>query len=293
MEHNAASAVTVAVCGATGRQGGAVARRLLESGWTVRALTRNPQGRPAHALAALGAEVVGADMGDKAALRKAFDGASGVYSVQNGMVSGFDAEVTHGRNVAEAAQDVGMKHLVYASAGVGRAGTGVHSWEAKVRVEDHLRTLGLPFTILRPMAFMELMTDRSLYPALGTWSVWPRLMGDERPVIWIAVEDVGSIAAIVFADRDAWLGRELALAADVRSLAECRSLYREIVGRSPRALPIPLWLFDRFTRKDLTVMWRWLRTNPVEYNLADTRAILPTVMTVPEWLRRSRQAASA
>jgi uncharacterized protein YbjT (DUF2867 family) len=264
----------------------------LESGWAVRALTRKPQGRPAQALEALGAEVVGADMNDTSSVRRAFDGVDGVYSVQNGMVSGFDAEVAQGRNVAEAAKDAGVKHLIYASAGIGRAGTGVPSWEAKVRVEEHVRTLGLPFTILRPMAFMELMTDPSFYPALGTWSVWPRLMGEHRPVVWIAVEDVGSIAAIMFAHREDWLGRELALAADVRSLAECRSLYRDAVGRAPRAFPIPLWLFDRFTRKDLTIMWRWLKANQVDYDLAATTAVLPTVMTVPEWLRASRPARS-
>jgi uncharacterized protein YbjT (DUF2867 family) len=286
------TAATVAVCGATGRQGGAVARRLLERGWTVRALTRKPQGRPAEALARLGAEVVGADMNDKSSLRMAFDGVNGVYSVQNGMASGFETEVAQGRNVAEAAKDAGVKHLVYGSAGIGRAGTGVPSWESKVRVETHLRTLELPFTILRPMAFMELMTDRSFYPAVGTWSVWPRLMGEERPIVWIAVEDLGSVAAIVFTNRDHWVGRELALAADVRSLAECRSLYRDVVGRKPRSFPMPLWLFDRFTRKDLTIMWRWLRTGTVEVDPAATRAILPTAMTVGEWLGASRQAAS-
>jgi uncharacterized protein YbjT (DUF2867 family) len=290
MEANAAG--TVAVCGATGRQGGAVARRLLESGWAVRALTRKPQGRPAQVLAALGAEVVRADMDDTSSVRRAFDGVDGVYSVQNGMVSGFDAEVAQGRNVAEAAKAAGVKHLVYGSAGLGRAGTGVPSWEAKLRVEEHVRALGLPFTILRPMAFMELMTDPSFYPAVGTWSVWPRLTGEQRPIIWIAVEDVGSIAAIVFADRDRWLGRELALAADVRSLAECRDLYREAVGRAPRAFPMPLWLFDRFTRKDLTIMWRWLKTNEVDYDLGATRAILPTVMTVAEWFRARSQPAA-
>jgi uncharacterized protein YbjT (DUF2867 family) len=259
----------------------------LERGWAVRALTRKPQGRRAQALARLGAELVGADMTDASSLRRAFDGVDGVYSVQNGMVSGFDAEVAQGCNVADAAKAAGVKHLVCGSAGVGRAGTGVPSWEAKVRVEEHIRSLGLPFTILRPTAFMELMTDPSLYPAVGTWSVWPRLTGEHRPIAWIAVADVGAVAAIVFANRGDWLGRELPLAADVRSLAECRTLYRDALGRAPRAFPMPLWLFDRFTRKDLTVMWRWLKVNEVDYDLAATRAILPTAMTVPEWLRRA------
>ena len=285
--------LTVAVCGATGRQGGAVARRLLQHGCRVRALTRKPRGRAAAALAAMGAEVVAADMADRASLRTAFDRADGVYSVQNGMVNGFDAEVIQGRAVAEAAKDSGVRHVVYGSAGTGEPGTGVPSWESKVLVEDHMRALSVPLTILRPVAFMELMTDASLYPAVGAWSVWPRVMGETRPVYWLAVEDLGAIAAIAFANRDAWLGRDITLAADVQNLAECRALYREVMGRPPRSLPMPLWLFDRFTRKDLTVMWRWLRVHPFEVDPAATRAVLPAASTVREWLIAQRRASEA
>jgi uncharacterized protein YbjT (DUF2867 family) len=263
-----------------------VARRLLREGWTVRALTRKPHRRAAQTLSALGAEVVAAEMGDVASLRVAFEGAHGVYSVQNGLNSGFDAEVAHGRNVAQAATDAGVQHLIYGSAGFGQPGTGVPSWESKVLVEQHTRALGVPFTILRPVAFMELMTDASFYPAVGTWNVWPRLSGEDRPIYWLAIDDVAAVAAIAFADREGWVGRELALAADVRSLAECRALYREIHGRPPRSWPMPLWLFDRLTRKDLTAMWRWVRTHDFEVDPDQTRAILPSALTVPEWLRR-------
>ena len=283
---------TVAVCGATGRQGTAVARRLLGEGFAVRALTREPNGPRARALAANGAHVVAADMDDEASLRRAFDGADGVYSVQNGMASGFRAEVAQGRNVGQAAKAASAKHVVYASAGTGRAGTGVPSWESKVIIERHLHELDLPLTILRPTAFMELMTDRSFYPAVGTWRLWPRLTGEHRPIPWLAVDDLGAIAAIAFARRDEWVGRELTLAADLRSLAECRLLFREVMGRAPRSLPMPRWLFDRFTRHDPTTMWEWLRTGTVEVDLAATRAALPSALSVSEWLRDRREAAT-
>lgn len=93
----------VVVAGATGRQGGAVVRHLLSDGWRVRALTRKPSGRRAQRLAGLGAEVVGADMGNLATLGPAFSDAYGVYSVQNPMISGLDGEVVQGKNVADAA----------------------------------------------------------------------------------------------------------------------------------------------------------------------------------------------
>ncbi|HJR86127.1 MAG TPA: NmrA family NAD(P)-binding protein, partial [Acidimicrobiia bacterium] len=142
----------VAVCGATGRQGGAVARSLLRSGWKVRALTRRPDRESARALGRLGADVVRSDMDDPSSLRRAFEGAQAIFSVQNGLISGFEREVAQGRNVADVAKEVGARHLVYASAGTGERGTGIPSWEAKLEVEDHMKRLDLPFTSLRPRA---------------------------------------------------------------------------------------------------------------------------------------------
>lgn len=278
----------IAVCGATGRQGGAVARSLLERGWTVRALTRNPLSPAATALAGSGADVVEADMDEPESLRHAFDGAYGVFSVQNGMVSGFEVEIAQGRNVADAAAEMGVEHLVYGAAGTGERGTGIPSWEAKLDVESHIEALGLPSTSLRPEAFMELMTDKGYYPAVGTWRIWPRITGDDVGIAWLAVEDVGVIAAEVFAHPESHLGKSLTLVADVQTLAECRETYTEVMGKPPSTFPLPVWLFDRFTRRDVTAIWRWVRTGTFEVDTAPTRAIHPGALTVREWMVRQR-----
>ena len=286
-------AETIVVCGATGRQGGAVAKSLLAGGWTVRAMSRRPDQEKAQRLSDQGAQVVQADMDDPQSLRSALEGAYGVYSVQNGIASGFDREVAQGRNVADAAHSAGVRHLIYGSAGSGRAGTGVPSWEAKVPVEEHIRSLGLPYTILRPLAFMELMTDPSFYPAVGTWRIFPRLTGEDRQIPWLSVGDLGTIAATAFARSDEFIGKELTLTADVRTLAECRSLYREILGKDPRTFPLPIWLFDRFTRSDPTTMWRWLRAGKLEFDSEVTRAVAPSAKTVREWLVGIRDTKAA
>lgn len=278
----------VVVCGATGRQGGAVARSLIGHGWRVRGLTRKPKQSKAHDLVAAGAEMIAADMEDPGSLRAAFEGAYGVFSVQNGILSGFDREILQGRNVADAAKQAGVSHLVYASAGTGESGTGIASWEAKLEVERHMRRLDLPFTSLRPRALMELMTDRSFYPAVGTWRIWPRLSGEDRPIAWLAVEDVGHVTAVVFDDPRSHLGRTLDLAGDVKSLAECRSLYREVMGDDPRTFPMPMWLFDRFTRHDVTDMWRWLRDGRVALETEPTLRLHPGALTVHDWLVKTR-----
>ncbi len=283
----------IAVVGATGLQGSAIVRRLLDQGWRVRALTRSPQGKRGRALAAIGAEVIGADSADEASLERSFAGASGVYSVQNHHVSGYDGEIEQGKNVADAVASQGVAHLVYASAGTGVAGTGIGSWETKVEVTEYARRLGVPLTILRPMAFMELMTERRFYPAASVWHLMPKLMGRSRPVGWLSVEDLAVIAAKAFADPDAFVGRDLALTSDVQSIEECRAIWRDVTGRTPHRFPMPAWLFERFSGTDETTMWQWLRHNHIDLDTRPTYEIHPKALTVRAWLLHSKHTSSS
>jgi uncharacterized protein YbjT (DUF2867 family) len=280
----------IVVIGATGRQGGAVARHLLTEGWQVRALTRNPQSERAQALAALGATVVQGNMEDPASLDQAFAGAYGVYSVQNPYIDGPEAEIRQGKHVAESAKAAGVQHLVYGSAGVGKQATGIPSWDSKLQIEQHAHELSLPLTILRPTAFMELMVDKELYPAVAAWHVMPKLMGSARKVPWLCTDDLGAIAATVFARPDDFVGQDLKLASDEKSIDECRVIYRAVMGKNPPRFPIPVWLFARFgfVGKDLLAMYRWLRTGNLEVDPAMTRAIHPGALSVEEWLRRQK-----
>jgi uncharacterized protein YbjT (DUF2867 family) len=280
----------VAVTGATGRQGGAVARHLLSDGWPIRAVTRRPDGPAARALAALGADVVRADMMHKTELMQAFRGVYAVYSVQNFMPDGTDAEITQGRNVADAAKACGVEHIVYSSAGTGATDTGIGSWNSKLTVEAHIKALELPLTVLRPMAFMELMTDKGYVPPVSTWSLMPRLMGPDRPVGWIGVDDLGAIAARAFAEPDRFVGAQLSLAADVQSVSQCRQIWYEVYGRPPRRIPMPVWMFKRFVGSDLINMWRWLRTAEFGIDPTTTRSLLPSALTIREWLDRRRSS---
>ena len=272
-----------------------MARHLVADGWSVRALTRTPDSAKARTLAGLGMEVVGADMSDRSSLDVAMDGAHGLFSVQNGMLSGFEAEVAQGRNVADAARAAGVRHVVYGSAGIGSR-TGIPSWDAKVAITEHLRSLELPLTVFRPEAFMELMSDPAFFPPVAVWHVMPKLMGRGRVVPWLAVDDLGAIVAKAFADPSGFIGADISLAADVKSIDECRSEWTRVFGRRPRSFPMPAWLFERVAGhagKDLPVMWRWLRTGSVPEDTSPTREILPGALTVTQWLERQREASAS
>jgi uncharacterized protein YbjT (DUF2867 family) len=167
-------------------------------------------------------------------------------------------------------------------------GTGVPAWESKLVIEEHMKSLGLPLTILRPMAFMELMTEKNFFPPVSTWHIMPKLMGGSRKLPWLCTDDLGFIVAKAFAEPDRFVGKELQLASDVHSLDECRTIYREVMGKNPPRFPLPVWLFERFgfVGKDLGIMWRWLRTASFDLDTETTRTIHPDALTVRAWLKK-------
>ena len=232
--------------------------------------------------------MVKADSEEPASLERSLAGVHGVYSVQNHHISGHDGEIRQGRNVADAVARTGVSHLVYASTGNGGGGTGIRSWDAKATVTEHARHLGVPLTVLRPTAFMELTTEKKFYPPASVWHVMPRVMGESRRIGWISVEDLAVIAEKAFADPGRFAGQDLSLASEVLSIQECRTAWREVMGKSPRRFPMPLRLFERFTGTDETTMWRWLRENDMDFDTSITKEIHPGARTFREWLATRR-----
>ena len=276
---------TIAVLGATGRQGGQVIRHLLEGGWDVRAISRKPEGKKAATLNRQNVEVVQADLEDSKSLDTAFANAYGLFSMQAPHSGSIEIEIRQGKNAARAAERAGIRHVVYGSGGPGDDETGIEQWDAKIEVARGMRELGLPLTVLRPMAFMELMVDPTFFPQSSTWYTMPKLVGLDCRIPWLSVRDLGAIAALAFADPEHFIGKDLRLAADVKSLAECRAIYQEVRGKNPPRFPMPLFLFQRFVGDDVLNMWRWLAVNPVDLDTGPTYAVHPGAMDVRTWLR--------
>ncbi|KAF2144830.1 uncharacterized protein K452DRAFT_285154 [Aplosporella prunicola CBS 121167] len=145
---------TIAVTGATGTQGGSVARILLATGaWKVRAITRNPNGNAAQTLATKGAEVVGADFDDEDSLVKAFEGVEAIFAVTNfweHLLAGKspseagEIEAKHAVNLAKAAsQTETLQHYVWSTLPSANDGTNgqchVPHFDYKARVDQRIR----------------------------------------------------------------------------------------------------------------------------------------------------------
>jgi NAD(P)H dehydrogenase (quinone) len=140
----------IAITGAAGKTGSAVIRALAVRGQPVRGLVRRPE-QQAHILAQGATEAVVGDLADPGILRVVIGGASAVYHICPNM---HPAEEAIGRAVIAAAQEAEIQHFVYHSVLHPQVEAMPHHWQ-KLRVEEHLFTSGLPYTILQPTAYMQ------------------------------------------------------------------------------------------------------------------------------------------
>lgn len=277
------------VIGATGRQGGAVAKYLLKAGWKVRALTRNPDQPKARELKESGADVIKGDLDKPEQIRLFFEDIYGVYSVQNPWITGLKKETEHGIRIAELAAAAGVQHLVYSSAGPGTSDTGVPHFNSKIPIEKKIKELGIPYTILRPAGFMELMSDKDFVPPLMIWNVTGKMLGEDFPLSWISCDDVGAVAKTVFSNPEEFKNKEIELVGDIRSMRECREIYTSVYGKRPLRIPAPVWLF-RLMQKDLWLMHEWMKSQEFTPELlATTKQLHPEVMDVESWMKKKAQ----
>lgn len=277
----------VLVTGATGHQGGAVARHLLRRpGFRVRALTRDPGKEAAKALADSGAEVVRGDMDDRASLDRVLEGAYGVFSVQNFWETGYDREIEQGVRLVDAAGDHGVEHIVYSSVGSAHRNTGLAHFESKWLIEEHLRASGLPRTIFRPVFFMDNWEAPMLRDGILSGSLAQPLSPD-RPFQQVAVDDVGAFVALAFGARDEWLGRELDLAGDDRNLPEVARAFSRVLGRPVEYVQVPWDAYREAAGEEYYRMFRWFEDVGYDADIPALRRILPDLTDFEGYLEKA------
>lgn len=276
---------TVLVTGATGNQGGAAARSLLRDGWHVRALVRDVSTPAARVLRSAGAELVPGDMTDRDGLTAAMRDAHGVFSVQpaNGAPHFNEGEVRMGVNVAEAALAAGVRHLVYTSVGGADRGSGISHWNTKWEIEQHIATLDLPVTVLRPVMFME-NHAHAHYGVTGELSVL-RMSAPAARIQMIAVADIGEFAALALADPDRYLGQALELAGDELTREDAVTAIARATGRELHLPPIPREVAQRLGT-DLDDLDRAKNFGGWQADIPALRALHPSLLTFPAWLER-------
>jgi uncharacterized protein YbjT (DUF2867 family) len=245
--------LTVVVTGSTGKQGGAVARGLLERGHKVRAVTRDPNSSQAKSLVNAGATLVAASLEDTAAITKALEGATSLFAMTTPFGGGTDAETRQGVAAADAARAAGV-HLVFTSVNSANRQTGVPHFDSKYEVEKHIAKVGVRATILAPAFFMDNLYFGKAQLAKGIYAV---ALPPTRKLAQIAVEDIGAVAVRVLEDAARFTGKRFDLAGDELTGNDVVAILSRVTGRAFAYYQVPLDVIGQHMGDDAVKMYEW------------------------------------
>lgn len=300
----------IAVVGATGAQGGGLARAILDDrngGFAVRALTRNVQSDNARALAARGAEVIAADSDDEPSLERALQGVYGAYFVTN-FWEHFDPEreKAQARNMVDAAKAAGLKHVIWSTLDDTRLRLPlddermptlleqykVPHFDAKGESDVYFLEARLPVTLLKTSFYWDNLIHFGMGPKPGADGVLELVLPiGKAKMPGIAAEDIGRAAYGLFQAGEAYIGKRVGITGEhltgaEMALALTKSLgrevrYREVTPAQYRALGFP-------GAEDLGNMFQYKRDFEAAYCAARdvdrSRVLNPRLQNFAQWL---------
>ena len=301
----------IAVFGATGAQGGGLARAILEDatgGFAVRAVTRHADSDKARALAGLGAEVVTADLDDAASVRRAMDGAYGAYGVTN-FWEHFspEKELAQAHTLAEAAKAAGIRHFVWSTLEDTRRKVPlddermptlmghykVPHFDAKGEADAFFREAGVPTTFLLTSFYWDNLIHFGMGPKPGPDGVLQFVLPmDDAKLPGIAAEDIGRCAYGIFKAGPAFIGKTVAIAGEHLSGAEMAAQLGQALGREVRHVAMPPAQFRALGfpgADDLGNMFQYKRDFEADFraprDVEASRRLDPKLQSFAQWLQ--------
>jgi uncharacterized protein YbjT (DUF2867 family) len=302
----------IAVVGATGAQGGGLVRAILNNShndFAVRALTRDANSDTSKALAALGAEVVEADVDNVGSLKSAFEGAYGVFGVTF-FWHHFspEQELQQAKNIADAAKAVNAKHVIwstledsreYISLDDNRMPTlmgqyKVPHFDSKGAADNYFLELGLPVSILRTSFYWDNFIHFGLGPQKmqdGSYAITFPL--GEAKLPGIASEDIGKCALGIFSNPNEYIGKTLGIAGEFVSGNEMAKGLSKALGINVVFNDVPPEIYRGFGfpgAEDMGNMFQFKRDFNQEYmanrNIQESRKINPELQDFSTWLNK-------
>ncbi|HEX8435084.1 NmrA/HSCARG family protein [Archangium sp.] len=278
--------LTVLVTGATGKQGGALARLLLKRGHRVLAFVRSPDSAAAKELEHRGAELTPGDFDDPDSLERAMRGVDAVFAMATPFdAAGLEGEVRHGRHLIDSAKLARVRHFLYSSVAGAEQNTGIPHFETKHVVEQHLHHSGLPYTIVAPVFFMENFVGPSFSQRLHE-GVLSLPLPPHAGLQMVPMADLAAFCARILEWPDEFIGRRLEVASDEVTGEQAAALIAYVSGHKLHYEEAPLGAL-RSRNEDLARMFEWLQTVGYHANISGLRRDYPEVgwHTFEDWAR--------
>ena len=279
----------ITVFGATGAQGGPVARALLRSGFRVRAVTRSADSDKAKALRDAGAEVVTGSVTDPEAVRAAIAGSYGAYIVT--VISPDEAKV--GKAAADECKKAGLKHVVYSGLDsvIDKIGKPCLHFDSKSAVEKHLDEIGVPNTSVRFPFYFENFAGFLQYDVQsdGSYSV---TMPMDGPMDTMSTADGAPIVVEAFKSPEKYIGKKVAMSAGRLTMDQYLAIVSNVTGKTVKYNQIS---FEQFANQpgnplasEMSAMFEYYSKVNTPYDEKFTRSINPNALTFQQWAEQNK-----
>ncbi|MBS1608459.1 MAG: NmrA/HSCARG family protein [Bacteroidetes bacterium] len=276
---------TIFVTGATGRQGSAVAIRLARNGFIVKALARDPGSPSLEPLKKLNIEIIKGNLNDINTFSEHIRNTYGVFCALT-FKNGTDTETRQGIALADRAKEEGVSHFIYSSVVAANLHTGVAHWESKYKIENHIKTINLPYTIIRPSSFYE----NFLIPAVKKRiekGKFPSPLDKHIVQQFISTDDIGRITAAIFTNSSYYINKEFAVAAEQMDMNAVTRLFSECLGRQVKYQKIPGIIVRLVVGKNIYKMLKWVNEQDSVFvkDLDAFRQEFPGMIKLSDWIR--------
>ena len=276
---------TIFVTGGTGKQGGAVAINLLQAGFTVKVLTRNIDSAKALVLKKLNIELVKGDLNNADTYREHLKNMYGIFSVQT-FENGVEKEINQGVTLATIAKELGVKHFLYSSVAGANLNTGVPLMDSKMKIENHIKQTGLPFTIIRPTSLYE----NFLIPQVKKGILKGKLVqpiNSDTIQQYVAADDIGKVAVKIFLNSDLYLGKTIPLATEQLNAREVADIFSAVLNKKMEYKKLPVLITRLFMGKDLYKMFKWIneKSSFSKEDVESTRKEFPNLLSLKNWIQ--------
>ncbi len=280
----------ILVTGGTGKQGGAVARNLSQNGYKVKVLTRNPDSAQALALKNQNVTVVKGDLNKPETYREHLPGVHGIFSVQT-FENGIEKEISQGISLADLAKEADVKHFLYSSAIAAHLNTGVPHLDSKFVIENHVRELGIPHTVIRPASFYE----NFLIPQVKKGILKGKLtqtINRDTIMPYIAVDDIGKAAVQIFGDLQEYSGKTLTLGNEQLDSLQVAEEFSKALNKKVEYTRLPKIIVRLFLGKTLYKMFSWMdkHSRLLMEDVIKDRSKFPEMMPFSDWIKTNFKA---
>ena len=249
----------VLITGITGQQGGALARHLLNQKVKLFGLTRNKNSEKSKALTSKGVSIIESDLDNPSSYESHLDNMDAVFLVQS-FEQGKENEIIQGKKFIDRVKSKNVKHFIYSSVLGADLETGVPHFESKFELENHIKSSGIEYTILRPASFNENFLNPEITKRLEKGKL---VMPLNKSVTqqFISTDDVGKIAAKVITNPKVYKDKVLSLATDEKQITEVAKLFGAAMNKEIKYQKLPGLITRLIMGKDLYKMFKYMNKN--------------------------------